>query len=148
MAIKRIIIKGTPLRDEDIAVAAITPGYLVEQVAAGVQKHAGAGLTAQPSFAVEREMTGDGIAVAYATSDTCLLAHCRNGDVVYALLAASAAAVVRGDFMESAGDGTVRKLGTDSSTPDTKRHGVVAVAMEAVDNSSGSSEARIIVRAV
>ncbi len=146
MAIKRIIVRGTPVRHEDVAIAAITPGYLLEQLATGVQKHSGAGLNAEALFAVEREMTGDGIDVDYATADTVLLATCRQGDIVNAVLAASAAAIVEGDVLESDGDGTLRVATTDAATDDNQRNAAVAVAEESVDNSGGGTEVRILVR--
>ena len=109
MAIKRIIIKGTPLRDEGIASAAVTPGHLVDSLAAGVRVHAVAGGNWNGALAVEREMTGDGIAVAYAANDTILLAWPRRGDVFNGLLAANAVAVLQDDPLQAAGDGTVQK---------------------------------------
>lgn len=148
MAIKRIIVKGTALRDEDTAVAAITPGYLCEQVAAGVQAHSSAGENAVPTFAVEMELVGYGIDVAYATDDTVLLAHPRSGDIVNALVPAAAAAIVRGDALESNGDGTLRIAATSAATSDLQRSGIVAVAEEAVDNSMGGAEVRILARIV
>ena len=146
MAVKRIILKGTPLRDEGVAAAAITPGHLVEEVAAGVQVHGDAGENAIPTFAVERDLTGDGIDVDYAANDQVLLAHCRTGDVVNALLAAAATAVPNGGWLESAGDGTLRIATTDAATDDTQRLGIVARALEAVNNSGGGTPARIKVR--
>ncbi len=146
MAIKRIIVRGNPLRHEDVAIAAITPGYLCEQLATGVQKHSGAGLNAEALFAVEREMTGDGIDVDYITADTVLLATGRKGDLFNAVLAASAAAIVEGDVLESDGDGTLRIQTTDAATDDTQRNSAVAIAEEAVDNSGGGTEVRILVR--
>lgn len=145
MAIKRIIVRGTPLRHEDVAIAAITPGYLVEQIAAGVQKHSGAGLNATPTFAVEREMVGDGIDVDYAALDTVLLATARPGDIINAVLAASAAAIVRGDDLESDGDGTLRIATADAATDTAQREAMVGRAEEAVDNSGGGTEVRILV---
>ena len=111
-----------------------------------MQKHSGAGLNAEALFAVEREMTGDGIDVDYATADTVLLATGRQGDIINAVLAASAAAIVRGDVLESDGDGTLRVATTDSATDDNQRNAAVAVAEEAVNNSSGGTEVRILVR--
>jgi hypothetical protein len=148
MAIKRIIVKGTALRDEDIAIAAITPGHLVEQVAAGVRVHSSAAENAVPTFAVEMELVGNGIDVDYAALDTVLLAHPRSGDVINALLPASADAIVRGDFLESNGDGTLVIAATAAATTEAERAATVAVAEEAVDNSMGGTEVRILVRII
>lgn len=146
MAIKRVIVKGMPLRDEDVADAAITPGHLVEKTATGVAVHSTAAGNQNRMFAVERDFYGGGIDDAYATSDTVLLATCRNGDVVNALVAAAATAITRGAALESAGDGTVRIASTDAATDDTQRESVVGYAEEAVDNSMGGSAVRILVR--
>lgn len=146
MALKRILIRGTPVRHEDVAVAAITPGHLVEQVAAGVQVHSTAAANASPTFALEMAMVGNDIDDAYAANDQVLLATCRPGDMINALVPAGAAAIVRGDGLESAGDGTLRLQATDAATDDTQRDSLVAYAEEAVDNSMGGAAVRILVR--
>ena len=69
-----------------------------------------------------------------------------SGQEAYALLAASATAVVKGAPLQSAGDGTLRVLATDAATSQSERNGIVAYALEAVDNSAGGSLARIKVR--
>lgn len=146
MAIKRIVVKGTALRDEDTAIAAITPGHLVEQIAAGVQVHSNAAENAVPTFAVEMDLIGNGIDDDYAALDTVLLAHPRSGDIINALVPAAADAIVRGDALESAGDGTLVIAATAAATTDLERSGIVGVAEEAVDNSMGGAEVRILVR--
>lgn len=148
MAIKRIIVKGTALRDEDIALGTITPGYLCEQNAGGVEFHARAAEFAVPTFAVEMELVGNDIDTDYLINETVLLAHPRSGDIVNALVAASAAAIVRGDLLESAGDGTLRIATAAAATTQLERAATVAVAEEAVDNSGGGTEARILVRII
>ncbi len=105
----RIKFKGGALRKEAIAVATITPGYLVElATATTVQKHSVAGGTAQAAFAVENEVVGNGIDVDYAANDTVLYDVMEKGAEVYALLAAAAVAIPFGGTLESAGDGTLR----------------------------------------
>lgn len=152
MAIKKIIVKGTPLRDEGVASAAVTPGHLVKSVAAGVAVHSVAGGNWQGAIAVEREMTGDDIDTAYAANDQILLAWPRAGDVFNGLVAAAAPAIIKGDPLEAAADGTVRK-----HTPQAVDEGgtatytiyadaIVGYAEEAVDNSGGGSAVRILVR--
>lgn len=147
MAVKRIILKGLyGVRDEGKAVAAITPGHLIEEVAAGVQVHSTAAANAMPMFALEREMTGDGIDVAYAANDTVLFVVAQPGAMINALVAAGAPAIAVGDALESAGDGTLRKAVTDAATDDTQRDAIVAYAREAVDNSGGGTAVRLKVR--
>lgn len=147
MATRRVLLKGLyGVRDEGVATEAITPGHLVEEVAAGIRKHAGAGLAAIPMFALEREMTGDDKDEAYAASDTVLFVVAQPGTQIHALVAAAAAAIAVGDNLESAGNGTVRKATTDTATDDTQRNSLVGKALEAVDNSAGGSAVRIKIR--
>lgn len=146
MALKRILVRGTPVRHEDTAVAGITPGHLVEQVAAGVQVHASAAANAMPTFALELAMVGNDIDTAYIAADTVVLATCRTGDMINALVPASAAAIVRGDVLQSNGDGTLVLAPADAATDTAQRDAIVAYAEEAVDNSGGGSPARILVR--
>ncbi len=108
---KTISLRGCPERREGVANAAITPGYLVEQMTTGkYRKHATAG-GVHPGrlFAAEQEWTGKSIDTAYASDEQLPILNCKPGDQVYALVAASAAAIAIGDLLESAGDGTLRK---------------------------------------
>lgn len=119
-ASKTIILKGCCETREGVANAAITPGMLVEQLSTGkFQKHGTAGgVRPAKYFALEQEWTGKTIDTDYAANDQLRYAVCEAGCQVYALVAASAAAIVIGDLLESAGDGTLRKAGnylTDSS---------------------------------
>ena len=139
---------GEPQVKERLSAAAtaIKPGYLVEEALGKVQEHSGAGLNAQKLFALTNTIVGGGIDDVYAAADTTRYGAFKTGQEVYALVAASAAAIVDGDALESDGDGTLRVLTTDAATDDTQRDSVVAYAIEAVDNSGGGSEARIKVR--
>ena len=145
MTVKTIVLKGQgQVRKELIAAAAITPGYLCERTSSNtVQKHAGAGLTAAPMFALENEVVGGNIDTAYVALDTVLLGIFPPGTEIFALVAASASAIVIGDVLESDGDGTLRIQTADAATDAAQRRSAVAVAIEAVDNSGGGSEARI-----
>ena len=117
---KTISLRGRPANREGIANAAITPGHLIEQMASGkFRVHATAG-GVKPGrlFAREQLYTGKGIDTAYAANDSLPILDCKPGDVIYALVPASAAAIVIGDLLESAGDGTLRKCAaylTDNS---------------------------------
>lgn len=144
-----VLLKGAPLRDEGVAAEAITPGALVERTSTGtVQNHSTAGASAAPVFAKERALAGDGLADAYASGDTVLLLTCRQGDEIYAFVAAAATAITAGDFLESDGAGGLQVIAVDAATDNTERESVVAQAMESVDNSGGGSIARIKVRVV
>jgi len=140
-----IILKGRGVRKEGSAAAAITPGDLIERTstAGEIQRHSTAGGNAAPSFAVENELVGNGIDVDYAANDNVLFEHCERGGEVQASVAAGAAAIVAGDYLESAGDGTLQKVATSASTSQADRAGVIARALEAVDNSGGGSKVRI-----
>ena len=140
-------LQGQPMIGERAAVAAITPGYLIEEVAAGtVQKHAGAGLNAAKKFALEKLPVGGTIDDDYATGDTVRYGTFSSGQEVNAILAASAAAIIIGSVLESAGDGTLRIATADAATDTAQRDAIVAYATEAVDNSGGGGEVRIKVR--
>jgi hypothetical protein len=170
-----IVLKGRPTRKEEIAGGAITPGHLIMRNSDGeFVVHGTAGQRAQPIFAGEDEMQGKDIDEAYAENDRVLGWYAHSGCEIYALVPAGAAAIVVGNPLESAGDGTLRLAAglTDSSggTANTTvqaiggsytqaevannfadvtaainrgRASMIAVALEAVDNSGGASPARI-----
>ncbi len=146
MPVKTILLRGKQftVRKELVAAAAITPGHLLERDVAGkAAVHSNAGKRAIAMFAFENELFGKGIDDAYAANDQVLIECPPRGAEVFALVAASAAAIVIGDFLESAGDGTLRITTTDAATDDTQRNSIIGVAIEAVDNSGGGSPARI-----
>lgn len=106
---KTVILKGDPIRKEGIAHAAITPGHLLNFYTDGtLQAHATAGGNAAPRFAVEEDFVGDDITTAYAAGDQVQYIVARPGDEVYAILTTSQT-IKKGDALESAGDGTLRK---------------------------------------
>ena len=117
---KTISLRGCPANREGIANAAITPGHLIEQMTSGKYRVHGTAGAVRPArlFAREQLYTGKGIDTAYSANDSLPILNCQPGDQVYALVAASAAAIVIGDLLESAGDGTLRKCAsylTDNS---------------------------------
>lgn len=128
--------------EELVANAAITPGHLLQVLSTGkVQKHANAGLNALPMFALEDELQGKGIDEAYAANDPVQCWIPQRGDVVYALLK-DGENIVIGDFLESAGDGTLQKhiVDVDSSKNITPEYTnmIVGQAIEAIDLSGSS----------
>ena len=149
MAYNTIVVKGYPMRKEAVAAEAITPGHLMSLNSSNrLIKHAVAAGNSNATFAIENEVFGQGIDVAYANNDNVLYGIFAPGDEVNALVAASAAAIVIGDYLESAGNGTLRKVTTAAATADTSRSSIVAKALQAVDNSAGGSQARILVEIV
>ena len=139
-----VFLKGEYITKEGNAGAAITPGHLVEYyLDSGVEKvrvHGTADGPAEKSFAFEHEDVGGGIDDAYAAADRTKIIYPTPGSEIYALVAASASAIVTADFLGSAGDGTVKKVTVGAST---LAGSVLAVARESKDNSGGSTPVRI-----
>ena len=134
MAKNTIVIKSyVNIRDEKVAQAAITPGHLVERRSDDkVQKHALAGGPCNPLFAIEDAFQGKKITDNYAASDEVFLWKPIPGEQVYAHLSGTDAVI--GDFLESAGDGTLRPLSPVQSSAAIAEYAgnIVAVALEAV----------------
>jgi len=137
MASQVIALRGTPIVDEQLTASAVfTPGDLIEVDTGQWRRHANAGLNASPIFALERDELGEGIglgtasAVDYAASDRVKAGFFAPGMRVNAFIP-SGQNVSIGDYLESAGDGTLRALVTDAATDDTQRESVVAQAAEA-----------------
>lgn len=98
----------------DIAASeAITPGHLIERFNnAGVQrfrKHASAGGAVARVVAIEHAMVNKGVDDDYAANDLVEAVAMKSGDTAWMLIA-SGQTIVAGDEMESAGNGTLRKL--------------------------------------
>ena len=142
MAPKTILLKGDPLQKIDKATAvAITPGYLLQldSVAGQIEAHATAGGNQARMFAIEDALQGKEIGDDYGVSTLVQYHTCRPGDEVYAMLK-DGENVARGDYLESNGDGTLRKLipysvGNDSADDTVYTNNIVGQALEAVDAS-------------
>lgn len=155
MAIKTIVIKGSGIRKEAQAGGAVTPGHLVMRASDGdIEVHGTAGGAAQAAFAVENELAGKDIDVAYAADDQIFWEVLPPGAEVNALVAAGAAAIAIGDYLVSAGDGTLEKYTAQAvneggaATYTVHSNPIVARAIEAVDNSGGGAAVRIKVEVV
>lgn len=145
---KTIVLKGSGIRKERMANAAITPGHLVEVMSTGkLRAHATLGGNAQKAFAVENDLVGGTIATVYAQNSMVQYEILRPGDEVNALLA-DGENVAIGDPLMSAGDGTLKKytaptgdLWNDSSNDPSKLYvnAIVAFALQAVDMSDSSA---------
>lgn len=136
--------KYTDVIEEFVANAAITPGHLVEVMSTGkVRVHATAGGNVLPMFALEDELQGKGIDDAYAANAPVQVWIPNRGDIVNCLLK-DGQNVAIGDFLESAGDGTVQKHTADVTDSDDATtvlgNQIIGVAVTAV-NMSGSSAA-------
>jgi len=112
MSDRTIVQKVDPLQKEHLATAvAILPRYLVERVsgAATIQAHSTAGGRAQLKVAIEDSNQGNEVTTAYAVSVQIQTVSPRSGDEILMVLQASENVAI-GDFLESNGDGTLRKL--------------------------------------
>ena len=106
-----IDLNGSALNKELDAAGAITPGHLIERDGSGtVVVHSTAAARAAAMFARENDLLGADITVADASGDRVQMLMFPKGGEVNALVAASATAIVVGDFLESAGDGTLRLM--------------------------------------
>ncbi len=128
-----IVMSHGRVTDEKIATAvAITPGHLIERTSGDlVQAHAIAGGPVNPWFAIEDAYQGNGITDDYAVSVNIFMWKPRPGDQIYAI-ADSGGAIVIGDFLESAGDGTLRRVGDIPSSAGVLElaGSIIAVALE------------------
>jgi hypothetical protein len=146
-----ILLAGNPQYPQELlSSAAITPGHLVEINAGALRKHATADGNAMAAFAMEnktpdRTVATEPIDTPYGVGETVHWIIARPGDLVYAWVATSAAAIVAGDFLASDGAGGLKKA-TGTST--SAFRSIVAQAAEAKDNSAGGTPARLRVRAL
>ncbi len=128
--------------EEYVANAAITPGHLLQLLSTDkVQKHANAGQNALVMFALEDELQGKGIDEDYSADAPVQCWIPQRGDQVYALLK-DGENISIGDFLESAGDGTLQKhvADVDSTADITTIYPlqIVGQAVEAIDLSGSS----------
>lgn len=129
--------------EEFVANAAITPGMLVEVMSTGkLRKHATALGNAFPMFALEDELQGKGINDNYAAGDQVQVWIPGRGDIVNALLRDEENIAI-GDFLESDGEGKLRKYVAESVTSADAQEAntiyesrIVGVAVAAVNLSS------------
>lgn len=146
MASKVVALRGEPLVDEQNSAsqADILPGMLIEIDTGQWRKHAGAGLNAAPWFALERDEMGSDIDTAYASGDYVKAGFFSKGMRVN-ILVPIGQTLVKGDKMESNGDGTLRKAVADAATDTTQRISVVAEMAEAVSLTAAVTRAKAII---
>lgn len=100
---------GLYMQDEALSSAAIRPGMLIEEESAGtVKPHSIEGGNAMPKFAVEDDLQGKGIDDLYASGARVFYRTFQRGDQVWALLDHDQT-VAKGDYVESAGNGLLKK---------------------------------------
>ena len=142
---KVILLRGEPpAREALVASAVVTPGMLLAMTSTGAARpHNVAAGMASPLFAREDEYEGKSIDDTIAIGSLVGIWACTSGDQIYSLVKAGAAAIVAGDYLESAGDGTFQKSTHAVTSATTAAAVPVARALEAVDNSGGGSAVRI-----
>ena len=141
MAYNKIILKGDPIKKEYTLAAASTvyPGMLCLVNSDGnANVHATAGGTAAAMFALEDENLGGEIGTAYTAANEGLFGMFRKGDEVYALLLEDES-VDEGDYVESAGNGYLRKVDTDTSAGTIGVQSVVGRVLVALDLSASAT---------
>ena len=133
---------GTFRREELIAAGTIKPGYLVEETSAGkVQAHSTEGGNALLWVAEIDALQGDTLSDSYSADDLVSINVELPGNEVQMYLKAGENVSI-GDFLISAGDGTLIADGSESSATTVKQR--IAVAREAEDLSgSGASDTLI-----
>lgn len=142
MAPKTIILKGDPRLEEYDADAAITPGHILQLNSDGeVLKHATEGGYWDGTVAGEDALQGREIDTDYAAADK-VTTHCtKPGDKFYPFLQATENVAI-GDFLISAGDGTLIDIDNATSAGVVKQ--VLAVVEEALDlSASGAAATRV-----
>jgi hypothetical protein len=150
MAANTVVVKGNGIRKERLAGAAITPGHVLKlQSGNTVVPHNGAAETTSTWVAIENEIFGKDLNTAYATNDNVLIEVLVPGCEFYALIGAGAPAIVIGDILEiGTVAGTLRKVVASGSTPHTSRMSARFRALQAVNNSGGSSSVRCLVEVI
>jgi len=107
-----VLIQGNPVVQEEISAEVITPANLLAYDASGnVVKHAVSGGTSNPIVAKENDSKADCMDSNYQSGETITCLFPRKGDVV-AMILATAQTILKGDPLESNGDGTVKKQTT------------------------------------
>ena len=109
-----IFLGGDHTQIGDLAASeAITPGMLVERVTTGNvvrwRKHATAAVATARLVALNHSMVNKGVDDDYAINDL-MEVSAGHGGTTYWMLIASGQTIVAGDKLESAGNGTLRKL--------------------------------------
>ena len=133
MAYKTVcVIADGAIQKEAKGSGIITPGMLIEKLSSGsVRPHGSAGCDAQRMFAVENDLEGEEIGDDYASGDRILYKVFQGGNEVYAILTTSQTVRI-GDWLESDGNGYLRKHASDSAGVVEYPEGLVGVAQESV----------------
>ena len=141
IAYRRIMLVGSGNNKEALADGAITPGHLLERTSAGKFKvHSSAGQPCARLFAVEDGEQGNGIATAYTSGNQVQARACASGEEVYAILA-DGENVSIGDFLESNGNGELKKYVASSAGVVEYPNSIVGMALAAINASDSAATA-------
>jgi len=131
MAYRSVINIGDGVGYEAVALAAITPGQLVELLSTGkIQKQATAKANIEKAVAVEDYNQGNDMDDVYAAAATVMYRVFQPGDTVILILADGGSVAIGGE-VEAALLGEVQALTSAGTNP-------IGVAMEAVDASNSA----------
>lgn len=139
-----ILLRGAKLttrKEANCGSTGITPGMLVEIDASSsdAKPQTGDGARCQVAVAFENEIFGNGIDVAYIEDDQVLYDIYPSGSEFLGYVAAATSAIANRAFVTPDGAGGL-KTGTAANG--------IGIALEAVDNSGGSTFVRIKVEAL
>ena len=106
----RIVVKGggQSFKEGNVATT-FKPGHLIARNSSGNLIPQTATGPVPIRIAVEQTWVGGTRDDAYAVNSQALYQDLRAGDVFFGRIAAAGAAIAYGDYLESAGDGTIRK---------------------------------------
>jgi allophanate hydrolase subunit 2 len=136
MARRVIALKGDPIVNEDeVALAAFTPGHLLELTSTGVQKNTDDAANVATNFALERDEVGRDIDVDYATGDVVKVGAFAPGMRVYAFLA-SGQNVAKGAYLTGTTTGLLTATGVTAGVR-------LARALEAVNSTNDATRIRV-----
>jgi len=132
MAERTIALKTNAAPKEGKGSGTIYPGMLlkVNSTADTVSVHNASGQAAAPIFAIEDAMQGGDVSDAYTTGARVQFIHFQRGDEACVQLA-NGQTVVRGDKVESNGDGYLKKYTVSSGEPDYTNR-VIGTALEGI----------------
>lgn len=141
-----IILKGNPPRGEANSAAAVTPGELLEFTSAGTLQAVSTAGNPAVMIAVEDPYNGvagtAAIDVDYASGERTRYAIFQRGDEFYALLEAAGTAAIGSLYQANASGQLEAYVGTVAANH------AIAMALEAVDNTSGTVAVRLHVQAL
>ncbi len=133
----QVHLVGTFRREEALAASTITPGMLIEQIAAGtVQAHSTEGGYAVRAFAEVDALQGNILTTNYAAAALVSANIELVGNEVNAMVKAGEDIAI-GDLLISAGDGTLIENGSEASGTTVRQ--IIGVARETLDLSGSGA---------